>query len=620
MGRKLITCLLALMVAGFSYSQSFTYKHERNISLVKFRTFVLSEIEEPEASLRLIDIIAPAPQTNGQSAKAIVDGKRKRRFSTSLYKYEQKSEDITPEIIRTFNGLPVGNSGIPNDNNMAISNAGIVISAINSSVTIFSEDGTRLAYRTLRNMVGTQLPNLNRTYDPKVVYDPQNDRFILLFLQGSTSLDTRIIVGFTETNDPLGTWNFYAIDGNPFTGKTWSDYPIIGITEQDLYITVNILRDNESWQEGFAQSVIWQIDKTSGYAGNDSVYQDLFYDLKYENKPLWSICAVQGGLEPAGPGMHFLSVRPGDIQNDSIFLHEITNSQKSGLATHTLKVLKTQKPYGVPPSAFQPDPANVLQTNDTRVLSAIEQNGKIQYVQTTSIPETGASGIFHGFIDLSSGEVENNYISSDTFDYAYPSIAFSGDENHLNSTVITFSHSSELHFPGTSVIFHNREDGYESLYSPVQMIKSGDVSINRLLDSNERWGDYTQIQRRYNADGEVWACGSYGQQPNKNGVWIGQIRVNNELNAISSSNSLQLLPNPAALISLARLEAKKDEALSFELYDITGQNVFTMDSRFVNAGIYEFMLNTAPFRSGVYQLVAYNISREVVSKTKLMIP
>ncbi len=609
------------MLSSIVFGQSTTYKHERNIVLNKIQSIRLIDVVEPDGALIRTDAIAPAPHTNASAAKAVVDKARERRFSSSLHKYKEEQDDIRPEVLSTFDGLPVGSSGIPNDNNMAISNAGIVVSVINSSVSIFSQDGSRLAYRTLANIVDGQLSNLNRTYDPKIVYDPDNDRFILVFLQGSTSADSRIIIGFTETNDPLGVWHFYAVDGNPFLGQTWSDYPIIGITEQDLYVTVNILRDNESWQEGFTQSVIWQIDKESGYQGKDSIFQDLFYDIKFENKSLWSICAVQGGMSPSGPGMYFLSVRPGDLQNDTVFLHEITNTQKSGTASHKLTVLKTQKPYGVPPSAFQPDASNVLQTNDTRVLSAIEENGIIQYVQTSVIPETGSSGIFHGFINLKTGKVENNYISSDTFDYAYPSIAFSGDADHPNSSVITFSHSSELHFPGTSVVFHNRINGQPSLYSAVVKIKSGEVSINRLSnDSNERWGDYTAIQRKYNGNGEVWACGSYGKIPNKNSVWIGQVKVNNELSVIGTVNSIQLLPNPALPISVARFTAEKDGVLSFELYSQTGQKVFELNPGEVKAGVYEFALNTSPFRSGIYELVVFGNDREVESRIKVLIP
>lgn len=620
MPRNTFTILLIIALGAHCKAQDFTYQHQRNLTMVKIRSVSFTEIEEPKAGLKQIDQIAPAPFSDAAEVKKQLDQQRQRRFSSSLHKYQQQSEDIIPEVSHTFDGLPTGSSGIPNDNNMAISNGGKVISVINSNVSIFNEDGIRLAYRTLENMVGGQLPNLNRTYDPKVVYDPVQDKFIMAFLQGSTSADTRIIVGFSDGNDPLGVWHFYAINGNPFGGKTWTDYPIIGLSKDDLYITVNILRDNESWQAGFSQSVIWQVDKTSGYSGQDSIFHDVFYDIRYNNKAIWSICTAPGGATPAGPGMHFLSVRPGDASNDTLFLHEITNTRLSGSATYKLKVLKTELKYGVPPSAFQPDASNVLQTNDTRVLSAMLQQNTIQYVQTSLIPQTGSSGIFHGIIDLASDVVTNRYIYSDTMDYAYPSIAFSGDADHPYSSVITFSHSSELDFPGTSVVFHNKLKEEESLYSPVVKIKLGDVSINRLpTDSNERWGDYTGIQMRYNATGEVWACGSYGKVPNRNSVWIGQVKVNNELNAIDGINTLKLYPNPANPVSTVRISTDKDQELWFELYSADGKLAFQMEAGHVKMGVYEFSLQTGYFRSGVYELVAYDGNRKVISSTKILI-
>ena len=150
---------------------------------------------------------------------------------------------------------------------MAISNDGIIVSAINTTVTMLNSDGELLKFRTLSGVVAGQLGLLDRYYDPKVLYDPVNDGFILVFLEGSHSDDTRIIIGFSQSKDPTGLWNFYQLTGKPVGGNTWSDYPIIAHNGEDLFITVNLLRDNSSWQEGFMGSLIWQIGKSEGSKG-----------------------------------------------------------------------------------------------------------------------------------------------------------------------------------------------------------------------------------------------------------------------------------------------------------------------------------------------------------------
>ena len=87
----------------------------------------------------------------------------------------------------------------------------------------------------------------------------------MTFFSGSDSWDTHIFVGFSKTNRPDSAWTFYELNGNSFNDSTWSDYPIISINDDDVFITYNQVKDNVSWQIGFKQSVIWQLDKASGY-------------------------------------------------------------------------------------------------------------------------------------------------------------------------------------------------------------------------------------------------------------------------------------------------------------------------------------------------------------------
>ncbi|MCO4819596.1 MAG: T9SS type A sorting domain-containing protein [Bacteroidetes bacterium] len=621
---KVVGVISCVCISFSGFAQDFAYKVERNIATPKVKTVSFSEIGGEQPKVYKVSDAAPAPWTTTDKLKSELDAKRQRRFKQVHNKYQEESKDIKPNVKASFVGLTAV-PGVPNDNNMAISNDGKIISVVNSSFSILEEDGKYVRYYSLERIVDGQLPNLNRTYDPKVTYDPVNDRFILVYLQGSTSADTRIIVGFSESNDPEGDWNFYAVDGNPFIGKTWSDYPIIGQSKDDLFITVNVLRDGESWQEGFTQSVIWQIDKNSGYAGNDTIYEDLWYDLKYNDKPLWSICAVQGGSEFTSPNMQFLSVRPGDASNDSIFLHEITDNRLSGNAQYDLRVLQSNKLYGVPPSAYQPDPENLLQTNDTRVLSAISEDGYIQYVQSTVVPETGVPGIYHGFLNIESGKIDANYITSDTFEYAYPSIAFAGNADFPHASVITFSHSSELDYPGTSAVLHNRVVGQKAIFSPVVQIKQGELSINRLTDSLERWGDYTGIQTKYNEEGVVWMSGSYGRpfsqgsSRGRNGVQVGAVKVNNMLTVLPDETKVLLLPNPVEEKAVIQFESEKDQVLSFNIYTTDGKLVQELLTTPVERGLNEISFPTVELMQGMYYIQVIDQNDERVAEVKFVV-
>jgi hypothetical protein len=564
--------------------------------------------------------VAPLPIMQSDVVKQQLDAQRQRKLPIKAKgSYTTTKEDVAPELLDGWNGRPLGGSGVPNDNSMAISNDGIVVSVINTTVTILDSDGNMLKFRTLSGIVAGQLGTLDRFYDPKVTYDPENDRFILVFLEGSNSSDTRIVVGFTETNDPTGLWNFYALDGRPLGGATWSDYPIIAQNSTDLYITVNLLRDNESWQEGFVQSFIWQVNKQDGYNG-DALGQNLFYDIEYNGKPMWSICPVQPALDFQQSNMYFLSVRPDASSNDSLFLHEITNTSTSGQATHKLTVLKSDLPYGVPPTAFQPLVGFRLQTNDTRVLSATLHNGNIHYTQSTLVPDVLSSGIYHGIIEDVSGnsKVTGEIISSTRLDYAYPSIAFAGNTaSDEHSMVITFSHVGEEDFPGTSAIFHNKKTGLDRLYSDVVMVKEGDSLINTFVaDTAERWGDYTDIQPKYNEPGVVWLCGSYGDKRGQNNVWIAKLKVNNELISV---DGFITYPNPANTSVKVGAVFPTDDIVTIRLVDLQGKIVKELKDEAVSAGGAEFLLNTTGISSGMYILSIYNSSNEKLHSEKIMV-
>ena len=609
-----------LFFAGIAYGQTVDYKVTKDFPLKRIKRVVLKDLPVEQIIVEPAKAEIPEPYGNYHEAKDIRNKARKRKYQR-LDKYKQTSEDLQPETIPGFDGIPIGAPGVPNDNNMAVSNAGIVISAVNSSVTIFDENGDLLLYRPLGGLVRGQLTGLDRTYDPKLVYDPDADRFILVFLQGSTSEDTRIVVGFTETNDPTEAWNFYAVGGNPFAGQTWSDYPIIGMSKDDLFITVNILRDGESWQEGFTQSVIWQIDKQSGYTGQQEIEQTLFSDILYEDKPIWSICAIPGGISNTDGFMYFLSVRPGDLSNDSVFIHKIEGSQASGNSTYSLELAYSDSLYGVPPSAFQPF-ADLLQTNDCRVLSGFVEGKYLQYVQTTYVAQNGGSGVFHAILDLETKKITSNYIFSDSLDFGYPSIACTGSTETPQSSVITFSHSGENSFPGTSAIFHNRIGSAPSIYSEVVRIKTGVSYIDRLAGDTiqERWGDYTGIQRKYDEENVVWLTGSYGDEDNRNGVWVSKVRVDNTLNLQANDVSINAFPNPVSNISTVEVTNPKDQQIQLSLVSMDGKVLRILDERVLPEGIFDYTFNASGLRPGMYLLVLRDAENKPLVVKRIVTP
>lgn len=542
---------------------------------------------------------APKPGTIFGYRKALVDAKRQNHIQRPSKGITKKAGTASTPTV-TFQTLGNNQNGTPNDNDVAVSNGGMVVSVLNSNMRVIDETGSIKKNFTLKGL-GQIGGFQSSTFDPRIVYDPIADRFIIVFLNGRDN-NSSTYVCFSKTNDPTQEWFAYALQGsNLFEPNTWSDYPIISISEEDLFITLNMLGNGQGWRDGFRESMIWQIGKQEGYDGDTSLKFNRWNNIKYGNRNVWSICPVQGGSKPIGPNSYFLSVRPTDFQNDSMFVTEITNTLSSGNATLSTKLVKTSKMYGFPPNAPQGN-GQWLSTNDGRVLTAMIENGTIQFAGNCVDTTNYTAGIFHGYFKTTDNTATLNIISSDSVDYGYPDIAYAGiGEPWDNSAMLTFSRVT-TNTPSGTVVMHI---GRDFTYSDPVIVRNGTAPINQLGDTLERWGDYSGIQRKYNEPGSFWLAGSIGFGSAHGTVLA---KVSNTDPALSTkevtkpSLKTSVYPNPTANWITVEFESTKKEVLAFSLYDANGKLVSNLFKDKVKAGTNRFSFNTNPLAQGIYYL------------------
>ncbi len=560
----------------------------------------------------------PHPASGAEILKQDLNTERfKKQQQVALNKTATTNSASTPILIK---GFPANSSNsVPNDNHLAVSNGGKIVSVVNSNIRVYDTSGTSIFSKGLSafsNAIGT----FSGISDPRILYDQEADRWVVLYFSGYFASTSTIIVGFSKTNDPAGLWNFYKVPGNPFNDTSWSDYPILTLTKDELFFTFNLLKDGVvDWRTAFKQSVIWQIDKQKGYNG-DSLITKVWSDIKYNNKPLWNICPAQGGKGLQSGGVYFVSVRPSDLRNDSVFVTYVSNTIKSGNAQLTTQVYKQDKTYGLPPNVPMPN-GNYLQTNDARVLSATIENNMLHYVQNTIDTTFNTAAVYYGRI-INPQNVNpiltGTIIKNDTMDYGYPSIAYTGGGAFDHSVMITCSHSSQKVKPGTSVFFADRN----GQISPQLRCKDGDGWINALLDTNERWGDYTGIQRKYNEPGMAWLCGSYGDP--SSGLyrtWISKVKSTDATLGITRNTATVpyslLYPNPTSTIVTVEFETSHKAAISADVYDLTGKLVAHVYEDAAKDGLNRFSFNTQALPKGNYLLKIF--ANEGVLTSKLFV-
>lgn len=418
--------------------------------------------------------------------------------------------------------LPTGDTlvshiagGIPNDNTICISNGGKLITAFNTRIFTYNTFTDTMVQPVLSLHSFSSEFTLNDKYDPKLLYDPIADRFILVFLNGRESNESLIIVAFSSTNDPSDAWHLYGLSGNPLGDSTWTDYPAMAITNNELFITGNLLRDSEPWQTGFSQTVVWQVDKQDGYNGDSLLTTRLWHDIEYNGERVRNLNPVQGGSNPTGPNMYLLSNKNFTLLSDTVYLVEITGEQDSPSTKIKISMGQPDTPYGAPPNGRQ-DHVDSMATNDARVLGAFIENGEIQFVANTIDTATGFAAVYHGFVSNleTTPQFSGRILRDDSLDFGYPNIAYTGNDSCSRQAVIGFNHTSPERNPGFSALLYHSDDTYSNLYS----LKEAESPVDR-LSGYERWGDYFGIQRKYNEPGTVWLAGFYGRS-NSNFTWV----------------------------------------------------------------------------------------------------
>lgn len=557
--------------------------------------------------------------THGEKLNTIkseIDKERRKRTGFNGTRF--KATGTTDPTVNTgFEGH--FQVGVPNDNDIAISNDGMIINVSNSVIIVYDTLGNKISSKSLTYFASGSL-TINRPFDPHALYDPEEDRFVVVFLDGSSSGYTNMILAFSQTNDPSGDWNFYELPGNVHGDKTWSDYPFPGLTKDELIIPVLLWKDGESgWDSEATNELIWQVDKHKGYAGDTLEYK--YYDsIVINGRQVWNTRPVMGGSGLYGPNMYLLANRAVDQNNDSIFLFEITNTLASGQAQFDVHVLTSPVPYGIPPSAYQPDSVNVLRTNYADIHSAFFENNRIHWVSNTIDPNYFSPGIYHGQIEDPGGQrvVSANIYATDTLDLNYPSIAYIGNSAWDNSAMINCLHSSSTTYPGTSVFLTDGEGNYSNLIR----VKNGIGTVNSMNDTIERWGDYTGIQRVYDEPGACWLLGSFARNaPVRPGNWTAKVKnvgPDISVNSIAISKGFSMYPNPVSDEVKLEIDLLKSERIQISLTAISGQVMWT-EQKDCALGEQSLVFDLTSLDAGTYIVQILSESGETYFNQKLMV-
>jgi hypothetical protein len=573
-------------------------------------TVILRDVDD-KYNARVTNMEMPEPDAAAEQKKLQeIKAQIKQNFPHKKSPKKKTSSTVLPPIVG-ISFITDSNSGIPPDNYSAVSKGYKAVSVINQTIAI--HDATTGAYLYRKGLYNFSLSvglnnifpnNNNYRFDPKVVYDPVADRFICVILNGINASNW-IIFGFSKTNDPAGAWNFYKTYGDYTGNTTWFDYPAISLTQNEFFLTGNKIKYDSSWQAGFTRSLIYQVNKQSGYDGDSLLTYQIWDSVQNNGRFLRCLYPLNPGNALLGPSQYFLSNRNFDITNDTVFLVKVPDTIGSADTILTVTPLVSSTgAYGVPPSGRQTDTTYPLATNDGRILGGFIKDNEIQFVSASLDPATGASAVFHGVISNfnTTPAFTGQLFGIDSLDFGYPNISFAGSIGGVNHSIISFDYSGPNTFAGYGATYF---DGAN--YSDMVNIKSGTGLVDMLGHREQRWGDYSGSQPDWNTPGSVWVEGIFGK-PHAYGNYMAQLnspyRVGVPVTPAKIISTSKLYPNPAFEFVSFDFTVDQEQQFSFIIYDMQGKVVEKILDNYCHEGKNVINFNILPLKPGNYILKA----------------
>lgn len=375
-----------------------------------------------------------------------------------------------PTHVQDFLGPQLGDAGanaIPPDTCGAV---GIdhFVACVNSNISIYVKStGNRVLNSSLGSFFGVGVG------DPRVTFDPDSQRFIVLATTFSTTGNS-IRVAVSRTSDPTGNW--FKFGFSPSQGSDagrWPDYPTLGVDARGIYTA--------SYMVGSpARMTIHALDKAPLVAAAPSVGTiSAFRNLSYER-------AIQPCVQWDDPGVCYFVSTPGGSPTSNLIIRRINGPLTNPTLT-TQGSISTGINYNVPPSAPAMGASNNLDSLDGRLMNAVFRNGSIWTAHGVRSNDNRCVSRWYELNPANMTVVQRSTVNDADIDYLMPSIAV----NSAGDALIGFTATSASMFASCWVAGRKAGDPLNEMSLPFAY-KPGTTGYNLGGGNPQRWGDYSQ--------------------------------------------------------------------------------------------------------------------------------
>jgi hypothetical protein len=493
----------------------------------------------------------------------------------------------------------------PMDNNIAISNKGIIVSVANASVEVDDSTGKNLYSNTLNTFINdATIPN---ACDPQIFYDARADRFLAYCqeIPATAGGPNHMLFFFSKTNNPAtGGWYYYKLSGNPLNDGSWADYPKLAVNDNNIFLSSNLFSSSGT----FNQAILWQIEKTAAYSGgtlNSKLWSG------FTAAPFTLLPVSEGHGHSFGPGIWMVSTANGG--GSTLELYKITDDL-SGSPTVTHSTVNTTA-YTVCGNSNQKGTSAQLKILDCRCMNGFYLNGIIHFVFNSG-DASGNTGINYNRLDVNAKTNSSKLLSASNTDYGYPGVASYSVTDADKSVMIGFSQANSNIYPEVDVV--NCDDGMT--FSAITPVKSSDGYVSG--SGTQRWGDYSGMCRKHNVlQPCVWMAGAYGTSSNNWNAYVAQIFDASYVTGVQEQSPLarmNVFPNPVVDNFSLEFDANQTDRLTISLYDMGGKLVKELYNGPCYGGECLFSFNKSNLSKGIYSLILRD-NKEVIHREKIAI-
>jgi hypothetical protein len=423
----------------------------------------------------------------------------------------------SPSPSQNFAGVESNNTEIPPDINGAVGTT-YAIETTNQQFNIYTKStGALKSTVTIATLFSPSGLYSGSYYDPHIVYDPNNDRFLIGIdaqTTSSSSSPSAFALAVSATGDPTGNWYIYSVICTPSAPTDFMDYDQLGFNNNWIVMT-----GNDFPSSGSNSSHIYVWPRATLYAGTAGTATSFVDATNLLQSPATTYDASQNTE-------YLVSNRNGNSSSNGY----VNIATITGTASAPVYSAGSQLGINQPwqdPTALEHAPesgetvAKGVEAGDTRIHSCIYRNGSLWFTHTVFLPASGT--VTNSAVDW--WQVNPSALTVTQFDrladankliwYYYPSL----DINANGDMLIGYSNSSSTTFCGSQYSLHLATDAASTLETPVQFVNGLAGYYQTYGGGRNRWGDFSGTAFDP-SDGSFW---TFQEWANTGNLWATQV-------------------------------------------------------------------------------------------------